>query len=64
MSATPGKVSVDGIVEIGEEKVFALRMLQARDPDLVGRPFFAKFDENAVWVDDLKPAFADKFPFQ
>ncbi len=64
MSATPGKVAVDGIVEIGEEKVFALRMLQARDPDLVGRPFFAKFDENAVWVDDLKPAFADKFPFE
>nr|WP_246039742.1 lysine 2,3-aminomutase [Glycomyces buryatensis] len=64
MSATPGKVTVDGIVDINGEKVFALRMLQARDPEIVGRPFFAKFDENAVWVDDLKPAFADKFPFE
>ncbi|WP_026930450.1 KamA family radical SAM protein [Glycomyces tenuis] len=64
MSATPGKVAVDGVVEINGEKVIALRMLQARNPDLVGRPFFAKYDENAVWVDDLKPAFADKFPFE
>ncbi|GAA1678983.1 lysine 2,3-aminomutase [Glycomyces endophyticus] len=64
MSATPGKVAVDGVVQIGDEKVFALRMLQARDPDIVGIPFYAKFDENAVWVDDLKPAFADRFPFE
>ncbi|HIW63980.1 MAG TPA: lysine 2,3-aminomutase [Candidatus Stackebrandtia excrementipullorum] len=64
MSATPGKVAVDGVVDINGEKVIALRMLQARDPELVGRPFFAKYDENAVWVDDLKPAFADRFPFQ
>nr|WP_233162261.1 lysine 2,3-aminomutase [Glycomyces salinus] len=63
MSATPGKVTLDGVTEINGEKVFALRMLQARNPDIVGRPFFAKYDENAVWVDDLKPAFADKFPF-
>lgn len=64
MSATPGKVAVDGVTEIHGEKVLALRMLQARDPQIVGRPFFAKYDENAVWVDDLKPAFADKFPFE
>jgi KamA family protein len=64
MSATPGKVAVDGITEINGEKVFALRMLQARDPEIVGRPFFAQYDENAVWIDDLKPAFADKFPFE
>ena len=64
MSATPGKVVVDGVTEVNGEKVFVLRMLQARDPDLVGRPFFAKFDENAIWLDHLKPAFADRFPFQ
>ncbi|QSB06721.1 KamA family radical SAM protein [Natronoglycomyces albus] len=64
MSATPGKVVVDGVTEVNGEKIFALRMLQARDPDLVGRPFFAKFDENAIWLDHLKPAFADRFPFQ
>ncbi len=36
MSATPGKVCVDGVVEVAGEKVFALHLIQARDPDLVG----------------------------
>jgi len=63
MSATPGKVGVDGVVEIGGQKVFALHLIQARDPRLVGRPFFAQFDPGAVWLSDLKPAFADRFPF-
>lgn len=56
MSATPGKVCVDGVTEVAGEQVFALRMLQARDPDLVGRPFFARFDPEAIWLTDLKPA--------
>jgi KamA family protein len=64
MSATPGKVCIDGIVEIAGHKVFALHMIQARDPSLVGRPFFADFDPNAVWLTDLRPAFADRFPFE
>jgi hypothetical protein len=38
-------------------------MIQARDPSLVGRPFFAHFDPDAVWLSDLRPAFADSFPF-
>jgi len=63
MSATPGKVGVDGVVEIGGQKVFALHLIQARDPRLVGRPFFAQFDPGAVWLSDLRPAFADRFPF-
>ena len=63
MSATPGKVGVDGVVEIAGQKVFALRLIQARDPRLVGKPFFAQFDPGAVWLSDLKPAFADRFPF-
>jgi KamA family protein len=63
MSATPGKVGVDGVVEIGGQKVFALHLIQARDPRLVGRPFFAEFDPGAVWLSDLRPAFADRFPF-
>jgi KamA family protein len=63
MSATPGKVCVDGVTEIAGEKVFALHMIQARDPSLVGRPFFAKFDPRAVWLTDLEPAFAARFPF-
>jgi KamA family protein len=57
MSTTPGKVCVDGIAEINGEQVFVLRFLQARDPGLVGRPFFAAYDPTATWLTDLKPAF-------
>jgi KamA family protein len=64
MSATPGKVQVDGIAEINGTKVIVLRMLQGRNPEWVNRPFFAKYDENAIWLDDLKPAFEDKFFFE
>jgi KamA family protein len=63
MSATPGKVCVDGVVEVAGEKVFALHMIQARNPALVGKPFFARFDPNAIWLSDLEPAFASRFPF-
>jgi L-lysine 2,3-aminomutase len=65
MSAGPGKVEVQGVAEIRGEKVFVLRFLQGRNPDWVNRPFFARFDEQAVWLDDLKPAFDEsRFFFQ
>ena len=65
MSATPGKVCVDGIAEVGGERVFVLHMIQARDAELVGTPFFAQYDERAAWLDDLKPALgAARFPFE
>ncbi len=64
MSATPGKVCVDGVTEIAGQKVFVLHLIQARDPELVGRPFFAHYDPAAVWLTDLRPAFADRFPFE
>ncbi|MEV0202864.1 lysine 2,3-aminomutase [Nonomuraea sp. NPDC050691] len=64
MSATPGKVCVDGVTEIAGERVFVLHLIQARDPSLVGRPFFARYDPTAVWLSDLRPAFADRFPFE
>ncbi len=57
MSAFPGKVVVEGIAQIYGEKVFVLNFLQARDADWVKRPFFAKYSEDATWLDDLKPAF-------
>jgi KamA family protein len=63
MSATPGKVSIDGVVEIGGDKAFAMHMIQARNPDLVGKPFFARYDPAAIWLYDLEPAFAQRFPF-
>ena len=64
MSATPGKVQIDGVAEVNGTKVIVLRMLQGRNPEWVNRPFFAKYDESAIWLDDLKPAFEDKFFFE
>lgn len=60
MSADPGKVQILGVREICGEEVLVLRMLQGRDPDWVMRPFFAKYDENAIWLNQLKPAFGKK----
>jgi L-lysine 2,3-aminomutase len=59
MSATPGKVLVDGIATIGGEKVFVLKMVQGRDPEWANRVFFAQFDSQARWLDDLRPAFGE-----
>lgn len=64
MSAHPGKVQVAGVTEINGEKVFVLNFIQGRNSDWVGKPFFAKYDAKALWLDDLKPAFADKFFYE
>jgi L-lysine 2,3-aminomutase len=56
MSAHPGKVHILGVHEMHGEKLFVLQYLQARNPALVRRPFFAKFDPQAVWFDQLQPA--------
>jgi len=63
MSAAAGKIGVDGIADVGGNKVFVLRMIQARDPFLVGRQFFAHFDPAATWITGLQPAFAPSFPY-
>lgn len=59
MSAGPGKVEVQGVAEVAGEKVFVLRFIQGRNPDWVQRPFFAKYDPAATWLDQLRPAFGD-----
>lgn len=65
MSALPGKVAIQGISIINGEKVFVLNFLQARNPDWCKRPFFAKFNPEATWLTDLRPAFGEcKFFFQ
>lgn len=64
MSCTPGKVQILGVTEMGGEKMFTLRFIQGRNPDWVARPFFAKYDEKAIWMNMLKPAFSDKFFFE
>jgi L-lysine 2,3-aminomutase len=56
MSTHPGKVCVLGPSQIGDQKVLALTYLQARDPKLVGIPFFARYDADATWFDQLEPA--------
>ncbi len=65
MSAFPGKVMVDGVAEVGGEKVFCLQFLQGRNADWVRRPFFAKYDPEATWLSQLEPAFgAERFFFE
>ncbi|HSK11852.1 MAG TPA: hypothetical protein VK907_01500, partial [Phnomibacter sp.] len=60
MSCTPGKVQILGTADVMGKKVMVMRFLQGRNPDWVGRPFFAEYDPNAVWLDELKPAFGEE----
>jgi len=60
MSAGPGKVEIQSIMEFNGEKVFVLRFIQGRNPDWVQKTFFAKYDETATWFDDLVPAFGEE----
>ncbi len=65
MSALPGKVEIQGVTEVCGERVFVLRFIQARNPDWVQRPFFARYDPQATWLDQLQPAFGEpKFFFE
>jgi KamA family protein len=64
MSALPGKVRVLGVSDIVGQRCFVLDFLQAREPDWIKRPFFARFDPEATWFDQLEPAFeGDRFFF-
>jgi L-lysine 2,3-aminomutase len=68
MSCASGKVQVLGVSEVPQAlggKVIALRFLQGRNPDWVARPFFAGYDDRALWLNDLKPAFGtERFFFE
>ncbi|MEC9465793.1 MAG: lysine 2,3-aminomutase [Myxococcota bacterium] len=65
MSATPGKVMIDGVTQVGDEKLFVLKFIQGRNAEWAGQVFFAKFDPSATWLDDLQPAFgASHFFFE
>lgn len=54
MSATPGKVLVDGVEHAPDGDHLRLRFLQARDPALVGVPFRARHSDTAAWLDELE----------
>ena len=65
MSSMPGKVLIDGVLEINKEKHFALKFIQARNPEFCNKLFLAKYDETATWMNNLKPAFnEEKFFFE
>ncbi|HEX9845658.1 MAG TPA: hypothetical protein VGA92_04260, partial [Candidatus Nitrosotenuis sp.] len=64
MSANPGKIQVLGVVDVGKKKAIALRFLQGRNPKWVQRPFLAKYDEKAIWIDDLEPFSGKKFFYE
>lgn len=59
MSATPGKILIEGVTTIAGEKVFILNMIQARKPEWAKKTFFARYDENATWINQLTPAFGE-----
>ncbi len=63
MSAFPGKVRILGVTSVHGTPVFILDYLQARKPELVRIPFFAKYDSRATWFDELEPAFPSDRPF-
>ena len=65
MSASPGKVQILGVNKIFDQKVFVLRFIQGRNPEWVGKPFFAQFNPEAIWLNDLMPASGkDEFFFE
>lgn len=61
-SGCTGAKRRDGTAVADGRKMFVLRYLQARDPDLTGTPFFAAFSADAAWLTDLKPAPGTRFP--
>lgn len=63
MSCTPGKVEITGIEKINGEEAFVMRFLQCRDPKWIGRVFFAKYDPNAIWYDELVPLENGSLPW-
>ncbi len=60
MSTDPGKIVISGISYLKDTKLIALKFIQGRNPGWIGRPFFAEYNDKAIWLSDLKPAFGKK----
>lgn len=60
MSCGPGKIQITGVSEVKNEKIFVLSFLQSRNSKWTGKPFFARYNEQAYWLDELTPAFGQK----
>ena len=63
MSTSPGKILINGVAHIQNQHVFVLKFLQARDPSWTRQVFFAEYDRQARWMNELKPALGISFPF-
>jgi KamA family protein len=50
----PFKILIDGVTEVEGKKYFVLKVLQAFDPNLNGKIYFAQFDEHAYDIGQLK----------
>lgn len=64
MSTNPGKIQILGVTEALGQKMFVLRFLQGRNPVWVQRPFLAKYNDQAMWLNDLEPLDGDAFFFE
>lgn len=64
MSASPGKILVDGTTLINGRKAFVLKFLQGRVPEWTRQVFFAEYDEKSTWIDELTPFEADEFFYE
>jgi KamA family protein len=65
MSCTSGKIRIVGLSQIKGEKIITMEFIQGRNSDWVAKPFFAKYDPQAQWIDDLQPAFdSDNFFYE
>lgn len=61
LQAAAGRVSMID----PDDQVMVCDFIQARDPALVRKPFFAAFDPDATWFDQLRPAFGkERFHFE
>ncbi len=47
---------MEGVAEGQGEPVFVLSLVRSRRPEWTRRPFFARYDPAARWLDELHPA--------
>jgi hypothetical protein len=59
MATDAGKVVVEGEAHVAGEHVLVLSFIQARDPAWCRRPFLARYDRGATWLDQLEPALGE-----
>jgi KamA family protein len=63
MSTTPGKIQIVDTIDVHGESILLLKFLRARKKEWVNKVFLAKYNDSAIWVDDLAPANGSDWPF-